>query len=79
MSFVVRMLADGQGKGLVRRDVPAFHLAMAIGGMAYYWFLFKRRYADAGAVDPEDPAADEAFFESIRTLVLPSGAREVEP
>jgi TetR/AcrR family transcriptional regulator len=70
MSFVVRMLADAQAKGLARGDVPAFDLAMAIGGMAYYWFLFKRRFADVGGVDANDPAADAAFFESIRKLVL---------
>jgi TetR/AcrR family transcriptional regulator len=73
MEFVVRMFADGQKKGLVRDDVPAFHLAMAVGGMAYYWFLFKQRYGAVGPIDPEDPAADEAFFESIHTLVARSG------
>jgi TetR/AcrR family transcriptional regulator len=76
MGFVVRMLAELQQKGIARRDVPAFHLAMAIGGMAYYWFLFKQRYAPVVGVDPRNPAADEAFFESIRTLVVSdSGGR----
>jgi TetR/AcrR family transcriptional regulator len=74
MEFVVRMLADAQRKGIARRDVSAFHLAMAIGGMAYYWFLFKRRYAAVGEIDPEDAKADEAFFESLRRLVLPAGS-----
>jgi TetR/AcrR family transcriptional regulator len=70
MAFVVRMFEDAQRKGLLRADVPAFDLAMAVGGMAYYWFLFKERYAPVGGVDPADPAADEAFFESIRKLVV---------
>jgi TetR/AcrR family transcriptional regulator len=69
-AFIVAMLTDAQAKGLLRDDVPAFHLSMAIGGMAYYWFLFKRRYAPVGAIDADDPRADEAFFASLRTLVL---------
>jgi len=73
MEFIVRMLADAQRKGIARRDVPPFHLAMAIGGMAYYWFLFKHRYAAVGEIDPDDAGTDEAFFESIRKLVLPPG------
>jgi hypothetical protein len=48
---------------------------MAIGGMAYYWFLFKQRYAAVGGVDPGDDRADADFFESLRKLVLPSGGR----
>ena len=62
-------LGDASSKGVVRSDVPPFHLAMAISGMAYYWFAFKARYAAAGGVDPEDPRADRAFFESLRTLL----------
>jgi TetR/AcrR family transcriptional regulator len=70
MAFVVRMFEDAQGKGLLRADVPAFDLAMAVGGMAYYWFLFKHRYGSIGGVDPDDLGADEAFFESIRKLIV---------
>ncbi len=68
----VAFLGDARSKGVVRADVPAFHLAMAIGGMAYYWFLFKKRYAAAAGVDADDPREDVAFFQSLRKMV--SGA-----
>jgi TetR/AcrR family transcriptional regulator len=79
MAFVVRMFEDARRKGLLRGDVPAFDLAMAVGGMAYHWFLFKHRYGAIGGIDPDDPAADDAFFESIRKLVVPALASKATP
>lgn len=67
----VDFLEDARDRGVVRDDVPPFHLAMAIGGMAYYWFVFKKRYAPSAGVDPDDEQANEAFFESLRKLITP--------
>ena len=65
----VAFLSDAASKGVVRADVPPFHLAMAIGGMAYYWFVFKARYAAIAGADPDDPGEDAAFFESFRRMI----------
>ncbi|MCG8588077.1 MAG: hypothetical protein MJE66_02195 [Proteobacteria bacterium] len=62
-------LGDASSKGVVRSNVPPFHLAMAISGMAYYWFVFKKRYAAVVGTDPDDPDEDAAFFESLRRMI----------
>jgi hypothetical protein len=79
MGFVVRMLAELQQKGTARRDVPAFHLAMAIGGMAYYWFLFKQRYAPVVGVDPRNPAAAAGDHPHVPQVVNRHVGRDGRP
>lgn len=71
LSMVTVLVKQVQARGLLRDDIPAEHLIWNFRSAVYEWVSNRERICSAFGWDPDDPAVDERFLESLRRLGAP--------
>ncbi|MEM7435785.1 MAG: TetR/AcrR family transcriptional regulator [Myxococcota bacterium] len=71
LKVVTELVKQVQAQGKLRPDVPAEHLVWSFRSAVYEWIGNRDRICAVFGWDPDDPAVDERFLETLRRMGAP--------